>query len=109
MYGTIALVVIWIWIPNRYTNPVKRKFLSLIEPHREYMGEKTYRTKVFWSTVIYTLLGVTVFSYYNSYLSVVIFLVVMHILDFIFYLISEKYFKIEPELWVMKVREWRSS
>lgn len=104
MYATVAAIVLWIWIPNRYTNPIKRKFFSLIEPHREYMGEKTHRTKVFWSTVIYTLLGSYVYSVYNSFYAVGIFLISMHILDFIFYLFTERYFKIRPQEWLMTVR-----
>lgn len=82
-------------------------FLKILDPHRVYMGQKVYRTKVFWTTVIYSFGSAYIYSIFESFVIIGISLVVAHVLDFIFYLISEKYFNnLNAQQAAMRVREW---
>lgn len=67
-----------------------------LEPHREYVGEEVYRTKVFWSQMFSSLVGAFVFQQTESFYMVILSVVIMHIVDFGFYLIQENLFNFNP-------------
>jgi hypothetical protein len=72
------------------------KFQELIEPHREYVGEEVYRTKIFWSNMFHSLLAAYIFSITDSFVYVAAMVIIMHLIDFGFWYIQENHFNFNP-------------
>lgn len=71
-------------------------FHKFLDPHREYVGEKVYRTTVFWTEMVIALLSALVYSWSNSFLVVVLTVIVFHIADFLFWYLDQNYINTNP-------------
>jgi len=79
-----------------YTWGLFSKALEKLEPHRVYMGEDVRKTVSFWSNLLYMAIGGYVYSYTNSWIILVGVFIMLHILDFGFWLFDEKIMNTNP-------------
>lgn len=74
---------------------IKQKALQIVDPHRVYVGEKVYRTSVFWTIVLYSILSPHAFSAYG-WPGVAALVIGGHLLDFVFWYVEENVFNFNP-------------
>lgn len=64
-------------------------FLSVIDPHRIYMGESQDRSVIFWTELISFVVGASIYRYTNSYIAVAGGFLAFHFLDFAFWYVGD--------------------